>query len=60
MATNETHKYTVATSDGVVIGAFHKLQDAIEYAESRKNKYTTLFVRDTSSYQLMHYAKRDW
>jgi len=55
-----THKYTVATSRGDVKGAFHKLQDAIEYADSRVNKYRELFVRDTLTFELMHYAKRDW
>ena len=55
-----THNYTVAKSDGIVIGAFHHLVDAIEYAESRKNKYISLFVRDANSYELLHYAKRDW
>lgn len=55
-----THKYTVATSRGDVIGAFHKLQDAIECADSRANKYRELFVRDASTFELMHYARRNW
>lgn len=54
------HKYTVANAYGTVIGAFNNLQDAIDYANSRANKYGELFVRDTSTCGLMHYAKRNW
>ena len=54
-----THKYTVANTFGTVIGAFNNLQDAIDYANSRAGKYGELFVRDTSNYKLMHYAKRN-
>ena len=60
MTTHNYHNYTVAKADGTVIGAFYHLVDAIEYAESRKNKYKELFVRDANSYELLHYAKRDW
>lgn len=55
-----SHKYTVANAFGTIIGAFHNLQDAIDYANSRVNKHRELFVRDTSSFELMHYAKRNW
>lgn len=55
-AMEETHKYCVYMSDGILIGAFNDVQTAVDYANSRVGKYRQLFVRDTSNWELVHYT----
>ena len=52
-AMEETHKFCVYRSDGILIGAFHEKEVAIDYAKSRIGKYCKLFVRDTSNWELV-------